>query len=393
VPRRLLRSYYLYQALASCNFFSPVFYVYYGERVGLDVPAILWIQAYFLTVRALLEVPFGALADRVSRRVCLVASGLGLAAGSSLLVAWPTVAMVWVAETLFATSAALRSGADSAFLFDALEGVSRLDLYPQTESRGQAVLSLATGATAVVGGLLAARDLRLPYVATVLAASVSAALATTLPETRRSAVVTSRLLREAARHALRAPAVRWAIGLAAFAVVTSHVYYYLQQPFLEAVAVPIAAFGLVFAGTKLVTAVVASVAHRVDAAMAPRGAAALMAVVSAAGLLAMSLATGPFGAALLLARGVLDGLWMPLANLYLNRLVTSEARATMLSLQALVARLALAGVIAVLGASTRAGGLALTLAAAAAGTALAGAALLLTASGPMIRRRTAGRRH
>ena len=86
MPRRLLRSYYLYQALANCNFFSPIFYVYYGERAGLDVPHILWVQSYFLAVRALLEVPFGALADRVSRRLCLAGSALGMAAGCVLLI-------------------------------------------------------------------------------------------------------------------------------------------------------------------------------------------------------------------------------------------------------------------------------------------------------------------
>jgi MFS family permease len=388
-----LRSYYLYQALANCNFFSPIFYVYYGARAGLDVPQILWVQAYFLAVRAVLEVPFGALADRVSRRLCLSASALGMASGCVLLIAWPTAAMVWTAETLFAISAALRSGADSAFLFDSLQRVDRLDLYPRAESRGQAALSLATAVTGITGGLLAARDLRWPYVVTALAAGGTAAIAGRLPETRRSDAVTVRSLRDAGRLALRTPAVRWAIGLAAFAVVASHIYYYLQQPFLEAIGVPVAAFGVVFACTKLVTAVVASVAHRVDAAVAPRGAAVLMTVVATAGMLAMSLASGPMGAALLLSRGVLDGFWMPLVNLYLNRLITSDARATMLSLQALVGRLALAVVIAVLGIATRIGGLAPTLAAAGMGTALLGTVLVLGGSGPLIQRRTAGRRY
>ena len=393
MPRRLLRSYYLYQALANCNFFSPIFYVYYGERAGLDVPHILWVQSYFLAVRALLEVPFGALADRVSRRLCLAGSAIGMAAGCVLLIARPTVAMVWIAETLFAMSAALRSGADSAFLFDSLQRVDRLDLYPRAESRGQAALSLATAITAIVGGLLAASDLRWPYVVTALAASVTAALARRLPETPRSMPVTSRALLDAGRLALRTPKVRWAIALAGFAVVASHVYYYLQQPFLESIGVPVAAFGIVFAGTKLVTAVVASVAHRIDVAVAPRGAALLMTAVAAAGMLAMSLTSGPMGAVLLLSRGVLDGLWMPLVNLYLNRLVTSEARATMLSLQALVGRLALAVVIAALGGATQVGGLAPTLAVAAAGTALLGTALVLAGAGPLIQRRTAGRRY
>ena len=44
---------------------------------------------------------------------------------------------------------------------------------------------------------------------------------------------------------------------------------------------------------------------------------------------------------MILSRGLLDGLWMPLVNVYMNRLVDSRLRATMLSLQSVLARLGL----------------------------------------------------
>jgi hypothetical protein len=56
-PARLLRSFYLYQATASCVFFWPVFFVYYEQRVGMSAPTILWLQSYFLVVRGLLGMP------------------------------------------------------------------------------------------------------------------------------------------------------------------------------------------------------------------------------------------------------------------------------------------------------------------------------------------------
>ena len=87
----------------------------------------------------------------------------------------------------------------------------------------------------------------------------------------------------------------------------------------------------------------------------------------------------PEGAALILTRGMLDGLWQPLLNVYMNRLVDSRLRATMLSLQSLVARLALAAVVALLGLGTATVGLAPTLAAGAAAVGLVGAVLLATA--------------
>jgi hypothetical protein len=103
-----------------------------------------------------------------------------------------------------------------------------------------------------------------------------------------------------------------------------------------------------------------------------------MATTPVVGLAAMSVVGVPAGAALLLTRGVLDGLWQPLTNVYLNRLVDSRLRATMLSAQSLVSRLALAATLALLGAGTARLGLTTTLALAACAVAVAGAVLVLT---------------
>jgi hypothetical protein len=129
-----------------------------------------------------------------------------------------------------------------------------------------------------------------------------------------------------------------------------------------------------------VTAAVATVAHRVDAALGARAVTALIAATSAFGLLAISLIATPAGAVLLLARGIVDGLWQPLTNVYMNRLVASRLRATMLSAQSLVARLALAATLALLGVGTARSGLPATLAAAGVAAAVAGA--LLALAGP-----------
>ena len=108
-------------------------------------------------------------------------------------------------------------------------------------------------------------------------------------------------------------------------------------------------FGVVFAGTKLVTAIVANGAHRVDGVLGERGTASVMVALSAVGLGGMALATGPLGAIWILTRGLLDGLWMPLSNIWVNRRVESRLRATTLSLQSVVGRIVLAAVLGLMG--------------------------------------------
>ena len=376
----VLRSYYWYQATASPVFFWPIFFVFYQERAGLTVPVILWLQSYSVGMRAVLDFPFGALADRYSRRGCLAASSLAFVVGSGLLLLWPTLVAAVVAETCFAAAAALKSGADSALLYDALAGEGARELYARAESRGQAITAFGSGAAAVLGGVMAGIDIRLPYLITAITALLSAPLAWRLGRASRHVSTrdsTWSLMRAARVEAAARAEVRWVMALAAFSVVASHIYFYLQQPYLRTVGVPVAFFGVFFAATKLVAAVVADRAHRVDIGYGPRGATLLMAAAPTVGFAAMSVATRPLDGLWLLSRGVLDGLWQPLLNVYLNRLVDSRLRATMLSLQSLVARLALALTISLLGFGTGRFGLQVMLGAVAALTAIIGAVLFV----------------
>lgn len=375
-----LAPYYAYQALANASFFQVVFMVFYQERAGIPLSTVLWVQTYFMTLRALLDVPFGALADRTSRRLCLVAGMIALATASALVVWRPTLHVIVLAETLFATGTALRSGADSALLYDLLKDAGRLDAYPRAESRGQGVAALASGTTGIIGALLASVDLSLPYVVTTVVAGCGAVAALGLRlDTTRAPHDGAGRMRTAAALIVRSPALVWSVALAAFAVSSSHIFYFLQQPYLRSIDVPLAAFGLVFAASKLATALTALRAAELDAALGERGATVVMTLAGALGLGAMSVATSPVGALFLLTRGALDGLWMPLTNVWVNRLVPSALRATALSLQSLVSRLALAGAIALAGVGIAHVGLSTTLALAAVTVVVAGTALVATA--------------
>jgi MFS family permease len=104
----ILRSYYLYQAAANCVFFQPIFFIYYQRHAGLGAATVLWLESYNTAVRALLDFPLGALADRTSRRRCLVVAAAAVALGATALLVRPGLAVAVGAETLFAAASALR---------------------------------------------------------------------------------------------------------------------------------------------------------------------------------------------------------------------------------------------------------------------------------------------
>lgn len=371
------RAFLRYQAAANVVFFQPIFVVYYLDVVALDLATVLGLQSWNVALRALLEVPSGVLADRWQRRGCLALSALAVAGGAALLVAAPSFMAAILAETAFGCAHALRSGADSALLHDGMTAAGAPERYPAAESRARAIGAAASGATALAGGLLAEVGLVWPYVATAVAALFGSAFALALPEPPHEKGAGPGRMRPALRFAMRSAAVRWTMGLAMLTVVASHVYFYFQQPYLRAIGVPLWLFGVIFASTKAVTAFVALSAHRADACLGARGTAATMTAIPALGIGGMAAITSPAGAALILTRGLLDGLWEPLVNVYQNRLVPTHLRATLLSLQNLAARLALAAAIWLLGRLAAVVDLRATLATAACATLVAGVALVV----------------
>jgi MFS family permease len=380
---RLLRSYYAFQFLYCSTFYQAIFFVFYAEQVGLSAAAVLSLQAYYLAVRSVLELPAGALADRWSRRGCLVAAGLAMSAGAALLVSLPSLPIAIAGESLFAVGAALRSGVDSALLYDGLASRGSSERYPRAEGRGQAIAAIGSAFAAIAGGALASFDVRLAYYATIPMMLAAAGCASALgggevARTRR--MPPRQLIAASARMVANSTRIRWVLAFAIFVVVLSHVYFYGQQPLLQELGVPVLWFGFLFAATKIVTSVVAAQAYRLDAALGERGSAAVMAAIAVVGLGTLSFTRSAWGALLLLSRGLFDGLWMPLVQVYLNRQVPSELRATMLSLQNLAARLALAGVVGAFGFATAQVGVLATFGLAAACAAIGGALLVVTAS-------------
>ncbi|MFX0573348.1 MFS transporter [Nocardia nepalensis] len=98
---------------------------------GLGTGQISSLLAIWSATAFLLEVPSGAWADTVSRRVLLVLSGVLLTAGFALWTALPTYSGFAVGFVLWGTSGALVSGTFEALLYDELVARNAQPAYPR----------------------------------------------------------------------------------------------------------------------------------------------------------------------------------------------------------------------------------------------------------------------
>jgi MFS family permease len=340
---------------------------------GLSVAQVSALFAIWSAVAVLTEVPSGALADRFSRRSCLVAAGILQAAAYATWVLMPGFAGFALGFVLWGFGGSLVSGAKEALLYDGLAAAGAKEHYARVagwvaamELVAQLPAALAATWLFVVGGFAMAGWVS---VGTCLAA---ACVAATLPEPSRhddgDGTGYLATLRSGVRDATRSPGV-WPVLLAA-AVLAAYDGVEEYFPLLLAgwgiptAAVPLAAVPIVLGGTA--GAALGGAAARLPAwALAAILGTAMVLLGVAAGVIAVAAFYGGYRAVLV----VLDA--------RLQERIASATRATVTSVAGLGTEVATFAVYA----AWAAGGAPL----------LAAGGLLIAAALPvLLRRRVAG---
>jgi MFS family permease len=171
------------------------------DGAGLSALFVVWSLTAFL-----LEVPSGAWADTVDRRLLLTVAAVVYAAGFLTWTVWQAFPGFLLGFVLWGASSAMMSGTYESLLYDELVQRGRVDAYPRLLGWGHsAALTATLVATAVAGVLIGVGGYALVGWASVGAALLHGVLAATLPVSlaaRRPPHEAGETLRAAARYAL-----------------------------------------------------------------------------------------------------------------------------------------------------------------------------------------------
>lgn len=325
---------------------------------GLSNTGAFAANAFFTAGMVVFEVPTGVVADTRGRRTSYLLGTLTLAASTVLyFLMWRMTAPFWgwaVASVLLGLGFTFFSGAVEAWLVDALTETGFLREGGRLETvlaRGKVVEGIAMLGGSVGGGLLAqATNLGVPYLvrAGVLAASFAVAFALMHDEgfspTRAKHPLheVRRVLRASVRHGLGHRPVRWIMLSAPFTGGVSIYAFYAMQPFLlelygreRAYAVAGLAAAVV-AGAQIAGGLLVPHLRRV---FRRRTTVLLAGTAVSAGVLATIGLAPRFWTAIVLISlwGLMFAALTPVRQAYLNGLIASNERATVLSFDSLLA--------------------------------------------------------
>jgi MFS family permease len=311
-------------------------------------------NAFFTAGMVIFEVPTGIVADTVGRRASYLLGTVTLAATTLFYVLlWQVEGPFW-AWALVSIGLGLGftffSGAVEAWLVDALTATGFDGSLESVFGRGQVVEGVAMLTGSVAGGYIAQlTNLGVPFVLRGIVLLVMFVAAFYVMKDigftpRRSERVTREMRRIAAEsidHGWRVPAVKW-IMLSSFFTAGVGIYaFYALQPYLLDLSGKPEAYGIaglvaaIVAGSQIVGGIAAP---RIRTLFHRRTSALLAATgVSTASLAFMGLFESFWVVlGLITIWGLLFAAEMPIRQAYLNGLIPSRQRATILSFDSLV---------------------------------------------------------
>ncbi len=362
----------------------PFLFLYF-QRHGIDQAGFGELIAGYYVAMFAAEIPTGILADRLGPRRMLILGPLLLSAGFGILLLVPTYGGFLAGEALLGCAHAVLSGPPAVMLYESLRQQQQETRFLAEESRINARRLYGTGASFLLGGLLArlfgddvagpAYDLTI-WLTCGLTASAAAIAFGLRPQPGRP--VDRDFLRRAATD-LRSPAVVWLLGYWVVLFALLRYPFHNYQPYMAAASEvepllgdPLVV-GILFALMNLLAAPLSSHVPRL---VRRHGRLAIflgMPLVLAGSLIVMGYerhaaetattwrALAWVGVLMFFVQQVPFGLHTALLQEFVNSRIGSAARTTVLSVLSLGARLVYAGCNVLLFGSQQAYGMATTM--------------------------------
>lgn len=253
-----IRKYYLFQFLTSLAFFSPVIVIFWQSK-GLNMTQILTLQSLYSLAVLIFDVPTGALADYLGKKISLILGSLFFSLG---LFWYGISSSFWqfaIGEMICGIGMAFISGADRAFIHETLLSLGREKDYQKTEGRVRGLNEISRAISNILGGIIGSFSLAFTLIATGFSTFIAFIAALRFYNPRKKLPVEEqtnywRVIHESLLIVRKNTTVLWLTLF--YAVFNSIVFVanWFSQPYLQMLGIPLLYFGVIFSLFNLIAA-------------------------------------------------------------------------------------------------------------------------------------------
>ncbi len=334
---------YILVVLRWLLFVMPIIVLFFYEN-GLNQTQIMILQSIFSIGVVIFEIPSGYFSDVIGRKRTLV---IGSVISTIAFAIYAFSSGFWgflVAELVLGLGASFISGTDSAMIYDSLIESGREKDYAKIEGRRTSAANFSETTASIIGGVLATISLRFPFYVELAVMSLTIPLAMSLVEPERhkfdNTLGSFRGILSIVRFAIHDHAqVKWLIVYSSVIGSSTLTMVWFIQPYLEVVGLPVAYFGIVWAALNFSVGVFSIIAYRIERVLGQSKTLLMLLPLSVVGYILSAYTQTLWVIAIFFIFYFVRGIHGPMLKEYVNRLISSDKRATVLSVKNMFGRL------------------------------------------------------
>ncbi|AZR72823.1 hypothetical protein BBF96_05095 [Anoxybacter fermentans] len=341
-----IKTYYIYSTFANLLILGPIIVLFFIAK-GLSFTQIMILNSIAAISIVIFEVPTGAVADKYGRKVSLVLGALLWAVSLFMYIIGTRFFIFILAEIIFSLGATLKSGADTAMIYDSLKVMGKVKEFQKIEGHAQSFALYAQAIGSVIAGFIYEINIYLP-----LAISIGFMLITILItlnfkeppiEEKKGKYGINYLdqIKESGRYILGHEKIKAIIFYSMIFFIFYRTGFWYFQPYMESVKIPVRYFGIIFFLFNITAAFTAKRVDKIMSITKPRTLTfmSLLLLVSFILLATIKVWVGVFA---ILLQQMARGLYRPVTRKYLNKHIPSDKRATILSFASMATNIAFA---------------------------------------------------
>ena len=333
---------YFYIFLRELSFSQAIWMLFLAYR-GMSLIQIGILESIFHITSLLMEVPTGIIADRFGRKTSRVLSLCSALISTLLMLTSFSFASFATAFVFMALGHNLESGAGDAMIYDTLLESNDDGLFMKIKGKQEMFFQIAAALALLGGGWIATYSYEWTYIATIGCYLSALAIAITFREpllhnkenaNRKSIGTLIEHCRESIEVVKKTKGLlSYVLFIEVFSLFNTTLFFYFQN-FLKSIGYVEWAIGGLLASISVAGVLMALFAHKIEARIGQKKLVAIMPIwaILSIGIIAFS-PFEPLG--MMLLSGV-SGLLFVVFPDYINRIIPSETRATLLSFESMV---------------------------------------------------------
>jgi MFS family permease len=342
--KRNIFLYKLFFVLIESLFVGPVL-IFYIENIGkMSFSNICIMEAIVVGGLVLLEIPTGALADLIGRKKTILFGSILMVISEIILAMTNSPIDIWISNIIWMISLSLRSGATEAFLYDTLKETNRENEYEKIQGKSFGYLLFVMAFCSLSAGYLSEINPRLPFILSIpgmiIACFAVALFKEPIKTQKYSFEKQKELMKISILFVKNHIKIKWIIAFTILISVSSKIWFFTFNPYFELVDFDLKYYGIVFFFFNIISWYFSTNAHILKDKLKEKTSIISMIILIGLPILLMGSFISKAMISMTFLQHPVRGFIKPFLEGFLNRHLSTENRATVISIQSATAGLA-----------------------------------------------------